>query len=107
MTPEQALNKLRRLRDWNKMTDVKRKALDVAIKAVESHEVMKKCTLVDNHKTFFFSDGEGGDKSGITEISVYCCPSCGESVRVAEICMKRPFPKYCSNCGQKLKAREE
>lgn len=37
-----AIDKLRRMQKWSKMTDVKREALDMAIKAIESHDVEKK-----------------------------------------------------------------
>ncbi len=106
MTPEQALNKLRRLRDWNKMTDVKREALDVAIEAVESHEIGKKVieeTEISSKDDFFFPEG--------IEIIRFRCSCCKHNLGMYLVkdTPQAPiaFPKYCSSCGQKLKASEE
>ena len=41
MTPKEAIDKLRRMQKWGKMTEVKREALDVAIQAIERHDVEK------------------------------------------------------------------
>ena len=111
MTSEQALNKLRRLRDWNKMTGAKRDALDVAIKAGEAHDVEKECGVKQKAECLFFKDGPNGGESGKSTILLYCCPECGEGLRMVKslggLRRGKPFPKYCPNCGQRLKAPEE
>lgn len=89
MTPEQAIDKLQRMKKWGKMTDVKREALDMAIQAIESHDVEKK---IDNRSVVAVN--------GVVSTRMYC-PCCDYHFGYSSVVYA---PRYCSNCGQKLKA---
>lgn len=89
MTPEQAIDKLQRMQKWGKMTDVKREALDMAIKAIESHDVEEK---IDNRSAVTIY--------GVVSTRMYC-PCCDYHFGYSSVVNA---PRYCPNCGQKLKA---
>ena len=86
MTPKEAIDKLRRMQKWGKMTEVKREALDVAIQAIERHDVEKEVVY------------EVAIMRGISHVTGYRCPSCLGLIEYIS-----NTPKYCSYCGQKLK----
>lgn len=79
------IDQLIKLKHWNKMTGIKRAALDQAIKAVEAHEVAKEIV----------EDGEG--------YRGYYCPVCHSFLG----CIAHGTGNYCYGCGQKLKAPRE
>lgn len=87
MTPEQAIDKLRRMQKWGKMTDVKREALDMGIKAIESHDVAKEV----DYKSVMVLNGE--------MIAEIYCPYCNRRFGFNNTV---PVPKFCDGCGQKL-----
>lgn len=104
MTPNEAINKLQRMQKWGKMTDVKQEALVMGIKAILYHELAEECVLRKQEGCLFFKDGEHGGEADKTTILMYCCPTCGEEIKMKSPKIRcQPFPKYCSNCGKKLK----
>ena len=88
MTPKEAIDKLRRMQKWGKMTEVKREALDVAIQAIERHDVEKEI----EYEIVLEVD--------YTAIAKMHCPSCGGDLGFSD-CV--PILNYCRHCGQKLK----
>lgn len=109
MSPNTVIHKLNELKDQQSRLS-KHEAIDRAIKAVEAHEVAKECVIIEKEKPFF-SDGVQGAVDGTARIPIYCCPNCGNNIRIKSFALGihkgNPFPNYCSNCGQKLKAPRE
>lgn len=109
MSPKKVIFKLHDMKEEQGKAS-KREALDVAIKAVEAHEVEKECGVKEETGCLYFKDGPNGGETGKTIILVHCCPTCGEGLGMIKPFggfRSKPFPKYCRNCGQKLKAPEE
>ncbi len=101
MNPKAVIDQLSKLRNWNRMTAVKREAIDKAIKAVEAHEVAKECIekkiLYTAYKNVL---------AGRTEAAIYTCPCCNSKIGYSDH-KGLVIPNYCPDCGQKLKAPEE
>jgi len=114
VSPDKVIDQLIKLRHWNKMTGIKRAALDQAIKAVETHEVAKSYV-------YAIERIDNGNKKYLgmpvyTYQVDYSCLCCGKifdratfDKAIAEDLSDTPVSSanYCNNCGQGLKAPRE